>query len=317
MISSLIFNSLNHFKLIFVYDVRKCSNLIDYELYWTGEDIITYSSNTMPNNTNTFFYIPIGTKTEYINKGYPANKLVERGYQLTLTGDKSIIQSSETSTITALLVNNEQPVSDETLSYIVKHGTTTIDNGTVTTDSTGTATISYTGTGIGEVNITVKYGMLLQETYEVIDAIFVDNGTSASHNDNGWVSSGNSISMVRGDEYTTLHSSVTSSRSYYRLIDFNQRIELDIVSATTNNYLLLGQKTETSFSNDIAFNLSSNLTGNNHLVIELTDNNLIVKVDDVVKIDRSHSISENPSFRLQINPNGSDILFKNVVTYPI
>lgn len=167
------------------------------------------------------------------------------------------------------------------------------------------------------LNVKNSFRRFLIETYEVLDASFVDNGTSASHNDTGWVSSGSGINMLRGDEYTTLHSSVASSRSYYHLIGFNQRIELDIVSATTSDYLLIGQKTETSFSNDIPFNLSTNITGNNHLVIELTDNNLIVKVDDVVKIDRSHSISENPLFRLQINPNGSDILFKNVVIYPI
>ena len=55
-----------------------CTNLIDYELYWTGNSIITYSSSKMINNTNTKFYVPKGQKTNYVNKGYPSAKVVER-----------------------------------------------------------------------------------------------------------------------------------------------------------------------------------------------------------------------------------------------
>ena len=50
MISSLIFNSLNHFKLIFVYDVRKCSNFIDYVLLFSFP-------NTFAWETSFFLYI--------------------------------------------------------------------------------------------------------------------------------------------------------------------------------------------------------------------------------------------------------------------
>lgn len=57
-----------------------CSNLNKYNLHWNTENtIISYDSNKMPNNTNTIFHIPQGTKQLYINKGYPGNKLQERG----------------------------------------------------------------------------------------------------------------------------------------------------------------------------------------------------------------------------------------------
>lgn len=55
-----------------------CDSLSTYQLYWTGNNIITYDSYKMPNNTNTKFYVPKGQKTNYINKGYPSDKLVER-----------------------------------------------------------------------------------------------------------------------------------------------------------------------------------------------------------------------------------------------
>ena len=55
-----------------------CSSLNTYQLYWTDTNIISYSSLTMPNNTNTKFYVPSGQKTNYVNKGYPSAKVVER-----------------------------------------------------------------------------------------------------------------------------------------------------------------------------------------------------------------------------------------------
>ena len=55
-----------------------CNSLIDYQLYWTGNNIITYNSNKMINNTNTVFTIPNGETANYIAKGYPSDKLVER-----------------------------------------------------------------------------------------------------------------------------------------------------------------------------------------------------------------------------------------------
>ena len=55
-----------------------CTTLVNYQLYWTGNNIITYDSNKMPNNTNTKFYVPKGQKTNYVNKGYPSAKVVER-----------------------------------------------------------------------------------------------------------------------------------------------------------------------------------------------------------------------------------------------
>jgi len=156
----------------------QCSALIDYQLYWTGNNIITYNSDTMPNNTNTIFTIPQGETANYTAKGYPTSKLVERGESLTLTADKSIIQKTETSTVTATLKQSGLPLTGKTLNYQVKHGNTVISSGTKTTNSSGQATISYTGTGVGDVSVIVSYGSLLQETYELGDYILYDEATT-------------------------------------------------------------------------------------------------------------------------------------------
>ena len=89
-------------------------------------------------------------------------------YSLSVTGT-AIIQTGDTDNITATLKDNGVVVSGETLNYQIKHGSTVIDSGTDTTDSNGQITITYTGTGIGDVDVIVRYGSLLQETYALED----------------------------------------------------------------------------------------------------------------------------------------------------
>ena len=60
------------------YCFYNCRSLVDYQLYWTGNNIITYNSNKMPNNSNTVFTIPNGETANYVAKGYPSAKLQER-----------------------------------------------------------------------------------------------------------------------------------------------------------------------------------------------------------------------------------------------
>jgi len=290
--------------------------LIDYELYWES-NIITYSSSKMPNNTNTFFYIPIGTKTAYTNKGYPTNKLIERGYQLTVTGDKSIIKSSETSTITAKLVNNEQPVSSESLSYIIKHDGTTIDSGTVTTGSDGEAEITYTGTGVGEVNITVEYGIFLQETFVVYDVLFKDIGTS--NNYGTWTSTdftGTKIS--RNSECTTLTPEDNYDAQSLSVTGTSLVFEMDInltysVSTSENAFLRFIASTNRTFY-PTGLGLQS---GNwHHLKFVVSNDTVTAFVDGVDK--GSQSISNITTFRFVLNNNYvSNMKYKNFVIYPI
>ena len=73
--SVIIPNSVTSIKANCFYN---CTALVNYHLYWTNNNIITYNSNKMPNNTNTKFYVPKGQKTNYVNKGYPSDKVVER-----------------------------------------------------------------------------------------------------------------------------------------------------------------------------------------------------------------------------------------------
>lgn len=57
---------------------NSCDNIVDYQLYWTNNNIIDWDNNVMPANENTIFTIPHGETQNYINYNYPEDALVER-----------------------------------------------------------------------------------------------------------------------------------------------------------------------------------------------------------------------------------------------
>lgn len=95
--------------------------------------------------------------------------VVNHDYGIDITSTTPIIQTGDIATIVATLTDNGVAVSGESLSYQIKHGSTVIDSGSSTTDSNGQVEIDYTGTGVGDVDVIVSFGMSLQETYEIED----------------------------------------------------------------------------------------------------------------------------------------------------
>lgn len=58
---------------------KSCTNLTSIRLSWKGTNILTYEPKWIVNTSSTLkFSIPLGTTTEYTNKSYPFDKLVER-----------------------------------------------------------------------------------------------------------------------------------------------------------------------------------------------------------------------------------------------
>ena len=215
-----------------------CSALVDYQLYWEDSDsIIAYDSDKMPAGSSTVFTIPYGTTSKYTAKNYPSAKLVERSPvpdSLTLTADKPIIQTTETSTITATLTDNGQGIPDETLTYEIKHGDTTITTGSDTTDSNGEINITYTGTGTGEISIIVSYGTLLQESFVLLDTKSYDDGTKTVSD--YW---NNTSLLTRNDDSTTTFEASNWAMSSFKVnntttIPFTNGItvEFDVIEIT-------------------------------------------------------------------------------------
>ena len=304
-----------------------CTSLIDYQLYWTGNNIITYDMYRMPNNSNTVFIIPSGETANYTAKGYPTDKLIERGETITLTADKSIIQTTETSTITATLKDTGTPLTSKTLNYMIKHGSTTITSGTKTTDSNGQANITYTGTGIGNVQVIVSYTNI-QETYELKDCIAFDSGilNDAHLHNEYWIKqysslvanvTNNGTSIIGGGSgqgYLFNKPSTTTSDLY----DWNNNIciEFDVYELIGNPYFLIR---DTSNNNGSYFLSSVGATAGSHVKIIFTDentDNFRIIVDGIEKTPKT--INNTDLVRIGfIVSTTTGLTFKNFAVYPI
>jgi len=131
------------------------------------------------NGVATFSYVvrhdlSVNARADDVQSNTVAVTMDEDVYELVLSCDAPIIESGGSTSVNCLLTHNGGAVSGESLNYIINHGSTTIDSGSVTTGNDGTASISYVGTGVGDVSVEVSYSTLLQKTYELEDCDIYD-----------------------------------------------------------------------------------------------------------------------------------------------
>jgi len=294
-----------------------CSGLIDYELYWESSPI-TYDSNKMPNNTNAIFTIPIGTTQLYIDAGYPSAKLRERHeYELYVTRDKKIIQTNEDVTLIGMLMRDGEAAVGETLTYQVLHEGSVVDSSSGVTDDNGLAEITYTGTGIGEVEITVKYGPLLQETFVLWDTVWFDVGVTGKKNED-WYRSNNNITVHTYDDGTLLESTqavniyANSTSNINRFLTDDFIIEFDVVSFSGNVNVRLAS---TNGNYDWQFNNKS-ITDGSHIKLEYQDGSLTHTVDDNSPVTTATGLNGNLGVSFRFSTVQS-LKYKNYKIYSI
>ncbi len=178
-----------------------------YKLGWTGNQIIPYNKNTFPIIDETVFNIPSGETANYIAKNYPAERLVEGGnYELAIETLTPIISLGDNASAIATLTVDEEPAVGEEIGYVIKHDSTIISEGTATTNSSGQITISYTGTGVGDIEITATYDDL-EETTSIEDCIFYGD-------------------MAKVKSTFSKNTSVSGRTIYYPSSAYNQDVEL-------------------------------------------------------------------------------------------
>lgn len=144
-------------------------------LNWTTSDTIlpyNYKWNWMGNTTK--YMIPYGTTALYTAKGYPSNKLQENVTvdSVTLSASPSSISTSETSTLTALVKDDEDRVlPNQTVTFY--DGQTSV--GTATTNSNGIATKSFSSNTSGSHTITAKCGNVTSSSVTVTVTVSYTN----------------------------------------------------------------------------------------------------------------------------------------------
>lgn len=146
--------------------------------------------------------------------------ILEPTIELSLTSPTPIIEVGGTSVITATLTKNGLPYVNQEIGYQIKHGSTIIGADSDFTNNAGQITISYTGTGVGDVDIIVTFSALVQETFTVEDCKFYDDMSS------------NKLS-----EYTTKLGSITSTyqNGYIEIIGGNSWNALSPIEINSAN----------------------------------------------------------------------------------
>lgn len=224
-----------------------CYALVDYQLYWKDTAIIEYNSNNMPVNSNTYFTIPQGQRTQYLSKHYP-NKIKIRGYDLSVTTDKPVIESDETTTVTATLTYNMEPISNKTVSYTIRQGATIIDTGSDTTDSNGQIEIEYTGTSAGKITIQTTYDDLTETTVIYDSTIHLQanntDKTILAYNTYATVTTNNNKIQITTD--TTANATCAGIDWYDNTITYH---DIGLNSLTDNTYNLLLKDFQTTNNN--------------------------------------------------------------------
>ena len=173
------------------------------------------------------------------------------------------------------------------------------------TDNTGKAKLeydangdpidhSYTGTGAGEIDIVASTddpqhisSSSLQDTFSLLDALYYDKMTSATHTDSIWRVA--NCQIIREAEYTSFKSTSAWGSAYLGTTTTQQALPID-----TNTVVIEYDAIDvaSSYNFNLRYNDGSNhylpcpaLTG--HHKITLTSTRQVFEVDGVVKQDYS------------------------------
>ena len=295
---------------------KSCVNLTDLILNWRiNGTIVRYNLQWFSDTYPTMFYVPLGSEAFYLAKNYPSNRIRSGDFVLDVSSTKSIIQSAESVVITAKLGDADgDAIPGKTLSYQIKHGSTVLDSGSDVTDSNGEIDISYTGTAVGQVDVIVSYGSLLQETFVLYDSLFVDDITK-TYSQNGW--SARNVSVNRGTNDTTLTTSLTSGYGgYYRDISSLNSfcIEFDLNTDKSYGSVIDVQSTSSEFLLGSVTSLL-HIGEDVHYKLEFKNNNIVIsnnKGDTPITVaDTNYSY-----FRIRVRYDAT-ITYKNFIIYPL
>ncbi len=160
------------------------------------------------------------------------------------------------------------------------------------------------------------FRMFQSETYGVIDALFVDDGTS--DNSSNW--SLNGVSYSQSDDAVTLNNAVNSTRWCVPRVNGSNIsldttkdycIEIDIKNVNCTNLIIILQSTSVPLNSYVSTSdfthikiYSSKSEGKTYYIIDGTTRS----------VNNSSTASSNMSFRIQ---GEEGYMFKNFCIYPI
>ena len=173
-------NKIGHYKLIVNEKVIQLwidNTLIKKQIMVTGDTSVSFIS--MKTDTADCKILEFANLIIY---KYETHEPAIHDYSLSLTGS-SIIERGDSVTITATLLDNRVAVAGATLKYKLKQGSRIIDDDSSVTDNNGKLDISYIGGGVGDIDVIVSFGEILQETFAFQDCVLYRETLSSNITD--------------------------------------------------------------------------------------------------------------------------------------
>ena len=300
-----------HFTVIRYGDV----NILDE----TTENIETFDL-TVDLITDTTINIPLTDLQEYDVILFNSNITIKHdkpeiiGKYITaldITGDKSIIQTSETSTLEITATDLEHlPMPNKTI-HLLKNNSL-LD--TLVTDSQGKCSYTYTGIGAGKQDFIAKYRGLQSETCSILDCIICDINNSLAVSDYNLRYDTDSLTIA--EDGKKFHSTQTTGRRVYLPLNNLTKciIELEAKYSTNGNIGVTGENT-----NILSYGQFNNTEW---LYIRMTHTNgtltMETSTDGVTWTSKSLSQSSISVIgNIMVTVSNGDCYFRNIKIYPI
>ena len=288
-----------------------------YEVYengtYTKKVDLTFAS------VRVSFYLPNASSSvlkynSFVLYAYdPADYII-----LSLTGDKSIIQTGEEVTFTAEVINGlGEPVSSLNVDFVDDVSQSVILTGV--TDSDGVVNGVYTGVGAGEVEFVAynKERTLSSETYATWDTIWYDKDSATWNVSNGSTSySDNTRSITLNSNSGLANPSIDGSSFFIPCTD-DFIVEFDYGGGNMSLYFAINGM---AYNMGISLNFAKYNNKTLKLLVKPSEDKTDVYIDGVydntVTNTRSFATSETCALHIRTNwSSGANATFSNLKIY--
>ena len=186
---------------------------------------------------------------------------------------------------------------------------------------------SYTGVGAGEIDVLASLdnpiidGSIVSEIYEVLDALFYEDGTTGTPNPN-WVKNGGNFDVTPSSDGILISNSFTWAVYYRANIGDTSTtqdytipvcVEFDYIEASDNSkwYLQFDDGSDRSIRGDVI-----QVTNDCHVTIRATSTDTYVKVDNGTERALGYVVASPTGVGLRLQ-GGASLKFKDFKVYPI
>jgi hypothetical protein len=290
-----------------------CYELVRVNFNWeSSDDILTYDNTWFYQADSSLkLYIPEGTTSLYVAKGYPSSMLIEDGTpfdDISVSSTKDILSyaDGDSTVLSAQLTSQGQAVSvsGESVTFEVRKVSddSLVETLTDTTDGTGKASVEYFGKGTGDLYINILCRSL-SKTYSIEDCVKYYNSEYIAPDIFDYT-----LPSTFKIEYEALYSDGTAS--YLMVGESDSKALLTgHVSSTETNYSVWARNGSDSK------NFGSQMVYNSYIPQTISYDGTYYKFNNDISITNLNGI--NPSKLVAIGNYNTGWKFRNIKIKPL